>query len=66
MGYVFQEHRLLPWKTVKENIVFAMKAEGVPAEECVNHTPAGCWVYTNNPFFCLNELYDNDIFPEIV
>ena len=33
VGYVFQEHRLLPWKTVEQNIIFAMKAMGIPKEK---------------------------------
>lgn len=28
IGYVFQDHRLVPWMTVKENIEFAMNNEG--------------------------------------
>jgi NitT/TauT family transport system ATP-binding protein len=30
IGYVFQEPRLLPWLTVEENIVEAMKAHNIP------------------------------------
>ncbi len=33
VGYVFQDHRLLPWRTVGQNIEIAMKAAGVPAAE---------------------------------
>ena len=32
-AYVFQEPRLLNWRTVKENITFALKSKGVPKEE---------------------------------
>jgi len=32
-GYVFQDHRLLPWRTVTQNIEIAMKAAGVPKVE---------------------------------
>lgn len=30
LGYIFQEPRLLDWKTVAENIEFALEARGVP------------------------------------
>ena len=33
IAYVFQEPRLLDWRTVGENIEFAMKAQGVPSDE---------------------------------
>ncbi|UED87931.1 ABC transporter ATP-binding protein [Streptomyces profundus] len=33
VGYVFQDHRLLPWRTVRQNVEIAMKAAGVPKEE---------------------------------
>ncbi|MDT0269837.1 ABC transporter ATP-binding protein [Streptomyces sp. DSM 44915] len=33
VGYVFQDHRLLPWRTVGQNIEIAMKAAGVPKAE---------------------------------
>ncbi|MGH3321516.1 MAG: ABC transporter ATP-binding protein [Streptosporangiaceae bacterium] len=33
IGYVFQDHRLLPWRTVAQNIVLAMKNAGVPRSE---------------------------------
>jgi NitT/TauT family transport system ATP-binding protein len=29
-SYVFQEPRLLPWKTVRQNVEFSLKASGVP------------------------------------
>lgn len=32
-GYVFQRPRLLNWKTVKDNITFAMQSYGVPREQ---------------------------------
>lgn len=32
MGFVFQDPRLLPWRTVSENIQFALKSAGVPKE----------------------------------
>jgi ABC-type nitrate/sulfonate/bicarbonate transport system ATPase subunit len=33
VGYVFQDHRLLPWRTVAQNLEIAMKAAGVPKVE---------------------------------
>lgn len=33
MGYIFQKARLLNWKTVRENIRFALKTMGVPRGE---------------------------------
>lgn len=33
-GVVFQEHALFPWMTVRENIEFGPKVNGVPKSEC--------------------------------
>jgi NitT/TauT family transport system ATP-binding protein len=33
LGYVFQDHRLLPWRTVRRNIELALAAKGVPKAE---------------------------------
>lgn len=33
VGYVFQKPRLLAWKTVKDNVKFALKSMGFPKEE---------------------------------
>lgn len=33
VGYVFQDHRLLPWRTVAQNLDIAMKNAGVPQGE---------------------------------
>jgi ABC-type nitrate/sulfonate/bicarbonate transport system ATPase subunit len=33
MGYVFQDHRLLPWRTAADNIALALKAAGLTPEE---------------------------------
>ena len=33
VGYVFQDHRLLPWRTVRQNIQLAMEAAGIPKEQ---------------------------------
>jgi ABC-type nitrate/sulfonate/bicarbonate transport system ATPase subunit len=35
-GYVFQDHRLLPWRNVRRNIEIAMKSAGVPKAEWDN------------------------------
>lgn len=32
-GYVFQDARLLPWRTVRQNLTLAIKAAGVPESE---------------------------------
>jgi NitT/TauT family transport system ATP-binding protein len=32
-GYVFQDTRLLPWRTVRQNITVALKAAGIPQSE---------------------------------
>lgn len=32
LGYVFQGHRLLPWRTVKKNLELALAGSGVPRE----------------------------------
>lgn len=33
VGYVFQDHRLLPWRTIAQNLDIAMKNAGVPRSE---------------------------------
>jgi ABC-type nitrate/sulfonate/bicarbonate transport system ATPase subunit len=33
MGYVFQDHRLLPWRTAADNIALVLKAAGLTQEE---------------------------------
>ena len=33
VGYLFQEPRLLPWRTVRGNIEFALESEGIPKAE---------------------------------
>lgn len=33
IGYIFQEPRLLNWRTVEDNIKFALNAQGVPKDE---------------------------------
>jgi NitT/TauT family transport system ATP-binding protein len=32
-GYVFQDARLLPWRTVRQNITLALKGAGIPQEK---------------------------------
>jgi NitT/TauT family transport system ATP-binding protein len=33
VGYVFQDHRLLPWRTVAQNIELVLASAGIPPEE---------------------------------
>jgi NitT/TauT family transport system ATP-binding protein len=33
IGYVFQDHRLLPWRSVSENIAIVLRAAGIPDDE---------------------------------
>ncbi len=33
IGFVFQEHRLIPWKTAAENVCFSLQASGVKKKE---------------------------------
>ncbi len=33
VGYVFQDHRLLPWRTVRQNLEITLQAAGVPEAE---------------------------------
>jgi NitT/TauT family transport system ATP-binding protein len=33
LGFVFQDPRLLPWRTIRDNIAFALAAAGVPSSE---------------------------------
>jgi len=33
IGYVFQEPRLLNWRSVEENLTFAMRAQGIPESD---------------------------------
>lgn len=33
VGYVFQSHRLLPWRTVERNITLALESHGVPEDD---------------------------------
>jgi NitT/TauT family transport system ATP-binding protein len=33
VGYIFQEPRVLPWKTVRDNLLFALTPSGIPKNE---------------------------------
>jgi NitT/TauT family transport system ATP-binding protein len=33
VGYVFQDHRLLPWRTVAQNIELVLASAGIPSQE---------------------------------
>ncbi|MDT3700970.1 MAG: ABC transporter ATP-binding protein [Thermincola sp.] len=37
VGYIFQEPRLLPWLTIEENLVFAMKYAGIDSKDMPDH-----------------------------
>ena len=41
IGYLFQEHRLLPWRTVRENVGLGLELAGVPAAERVRLVSTG-------------------------
>ncbi len=38
IGFVFQEHRLIPWKTAGENVSFSLRASGVAKKEALCQT----------------------------
>ncbi len=38
IGFVFQEHRLIPWKTAAENVSFSLRASGVVKKEAFCQT----------------------------
>jgi NitT/TauT family transport system ATP-binding protein len=47
IGYVFQDDRLLPWRTVKQNIELALKSAAIPKskwDEIVNHFLGLCGI----------------------
>ena len=33
VGYIFQDPRVLPWKTVRENLLFALMPSGIPKDQ---------------------------------
>ncbi|PIE69593.1 MAG: nitrate ABC transporter ATP-binding protein [Deltaproteobacteria bacterium] len=35
IGFVFQEHRLIPWKTAGENVCFSLRASGMTKKEAL-------------------------------
>ncbi len=36
IGFVFQEHRLIPWKTARENVCFSLQASGMGKENAMD------------------------------
>ncbi len=38
VGFVFQEHRLIPWKTAGENVSFSLRASGLAKKEALRQT----------------------------
>ena len=47
IGYVFQDDRLLPWRSVRRNIELALKSAGIPKtkwDELVNHFLGLCGI----------------------
>ncbi len=35
IGYIFQDHRLIPWRTALDNVCFALKAQGISKRNAV-------------------------------
>ncbi|PIE72393.1 MAG: hypothetical protein CSA20_07975 [Deltaproteobacteria bacterium] len=42
IGFVFQEHRLIPWKTAQENVCFSLKATGMAKKNAMEQAKK-CW-----------------------
>jgi ABC-type nitrate/sulfonate/bicarbonate transport system ATPase subunit len=40
IGYIFQESRLMPWKTVLNNVLLSVKSIGIPKEEAIERCRA--------------------------
>ncbi|MBN2239345.1 MAG: ATP-binding cassette domain-containing protein [Dehalococcoidales bacterium] len=42
VGFVFQDNRLLPWKTALDNVTLVLRAQGIPSERA--HRQATSWL----------------------
>jgi len=42
IGYIFQDHRLLPWRTASQNIELVLRSAGMQPDEA--HAKAGLWL----------------------
>lgn len=50
IGYVFQDHRLLPWRTVRRNLEIVMDAAGIPKSEWGNRVERTLRILQIEPF----------------